>query len=566
MDFFEKIKKMFRKLFKKKAKKARKNKSKKNKDKKIRKNKDKKTRKIKDKKTKKIKLRKNDSKKKKLIKKQSRKISRIVPKFYKSKSENYIDEPDTPCISRSKLPLKRHQKAIISSLRKQRGLIAVHSVGSGKTLTAVTASQCYLDENQDNRVIVVTPTSLQTNFKKELKKYGLENEDRYEFYTVKKFAIESKSGNINCNKIMLIIDEAHNLRTEIVDSDEQDTSQDKNKGKNAKELINCAKYADKVLLLTATPIVNNPYDIENLVSMIEGKEPVSKRNFQKILDNKDMFYSRFACKMSFYSPEEEEYKKYYPKQINHDIFLPMSKKYYKSYLSVEKNEDKDFIISLYGEKDLRKFYNGVRRASNNLEESDSPKINWIISKIQDNESGETNNKFVVFSHFLAAGMKLIKNRLDNIGISNAVIEGSMSVKKRKEIVDLYNSNKIKVLLISKAASEGLDLHETRYMIVTEPSWNETTIKQVIGRTVRYKSHENLPESQRVVDVYKLYLIKPWEKDGEKYIKDNLITQPIKKELMSVDFYLRNYSLKKEENNKDILNRLKEISIEKLECD
>ena len=67
-----------------------------------------------------------------------------------------------------------------------------------------------------------------------------------------------------------------------------------------------------------------------------------------------------------------------------------------------------------------------------------------------------------------------------------------------------------VLLISKSGSEGLDLKGTNYIIIMEPQWNENSIEQIIGRGVRYKSHEGLPKSKQLVTVYKLYAIKPQE--------------------------------------------------------
>ena len=52
------------------------------------------------------------------------------------------------------------------------GVIVVHSVGTGKTLTAIATAQCLLINNHINHVIVITPTSLQKNFINQLKTIG----------------------------------------------------------------------------------------------------------------------------------------------------------------------------------------------------------------------------------------------------------------------------------------------------------------------------------------------------------------------------------------------------------
>ena len=53
-----------------------------------------------------------------------------------------------------------------------------------------------------------------------------------------------------------------------------------------------------------------------------------------------------------------------------------------------------------------------------------------------------------------------------------------------------------LLLASGAGSEGLDLKGTRLMQLLEPHWNESRLDQVIGRGIRYRSHEGLPPEDR----------------------------------------------------------------------
>ena len=148
----------------------------------------------------------------------------------------------------------------------------------------------------------------------------------------------------------------------------------------------------------------------------------------------------------------------------------------------------------------------------------------------------------------------------------------MSKKKREEIVEEYNNNKIKVLLISKAGGEGLDLKATRNIIIMEPSWNEATHKQVIGRAIRYKSHEGVPKKDRVVDVYRLFLLKR----AEEAVIDQLMDPEVLEEgsfqeiigtdgELSVDFYLRNFVVYKQRKIDEFLQSLSALSIENNDC-
>jgi hypothetical protein len=60
---------------------------------------------------------------------------------------------------------------------------------------------------------------------------------------------------------------------------------------------------------------------------------------------------------------------------------------------------------------------------------------------------------------------------------------------------------VKVVLISKAAGEGVDLKNIRQIHVMEPWYNMNRIEQIIGRGVRNLSHCRLPFEKRNVEIY-----------------------------------------------------------------
>ena len=212
----------------------------------------------------------------------------------------------------------------------------------------------------------------------------------------------------------------------------------------------------------------------------------------------------------------------------------MDKNYYDMYNKVEKGEVNK-IPDFKNNNNISAFYNGVRRASNIIDE-ESPKVDWIIEKILENRK----SKFVIFSHYINMGIKPIMKELEKKKIDYMSVTGSMNMENRKEAVELYNSGKIKILFISKAGSEGLDLKNTNYIIILESSWNENEIEQIIGRGVRYKSHIGLSKSKQKVSVYQLYCVKPNEyKNLDIIVKNYLLDY--KDDILSVDIYLRNYA-------------------------
>ena len=64
-----------------------------------------------------------------------------------------------------------------------------------------------------------------------------------------------------------------------------------------------------------------------------------------------------------------------------------------------------------------------------------------------------------------------------------------------------NGEFCKVLLISKAASEGLDFKCIRQIHILEPWYNMNRVEQIIGRGVRNLSHCALPFRERNVEIY-----------------------------------------------------------------
>ena len=101
---------------------------------------------------------------------------------------------------------------------------------------------------------------------------------------------------------------------------------------------------------------------------------------------------------------------------------------------------------------------------------------------------------------------------------------------------------IKVILVSQAGSEGIDLKCIRQIHILDPWYNMNRIEQIIGRGVRTCSHSNLPFKDRNVSIY-LHGI----------LLDN--------DIESVDLYLYRIAEKKSIKIGEISRLLKQISID-----
>lgn len=485
------------------------------------------------------------------------------------------------CIERSKVPLRDYQIKAIQFINNpsQKSLLVVHGTGTGKTLTALTATQCYLDANPNDKVLVISPASLTSNFSKEMTKYGGRLSTQYSFYSFTKFTslnkgayktpfdmyyedeinafrdlhpdensdelrllmekyfngikkrdevtegwdkvefrqsgsniggkyepkteygiYKKRANEINirdlydCHNTMVIIDEAHNLR---------------NMGTRYEAVFKCVAQSKKLLLLTATPFVNNLHDFTPLINLLYRDENILKKGSRNKIPLKiasedkyfkalETIYSHIKGKVTFLNEKTSSdfpQVKIHKKEINMtpDFF----EKYEKALVADRKFGDAPEV-----------FYNGFRRAVNSVgaEEYLNQKLDIILELV-----GE-GRQTLIFTNWVEAGVNVLEQAFDENDISYLVISGEVIANTRLDIVEKFNKKKVQVLIITLAGSEGLDLKEVRDVIVLDPVWNPAVMEQIIGRAVRFKSHNNLPISERKVDVYNLILKTPENAD------------------------------------------------------
>jgi superfamily II DNA or RNA helicase len=415
-------------------------------------------------------------------------------------------EACTPaCVRISKMPLRDYQKRVCKVMRSQRGLIVVHSVGTGKTLTAVTASQCFLADNPGAKVFVLTPVTLMDNFRKAMRAYGISNSDsRYVIISHQMFLSRYKEAVLNRKVInrngiqissdpfrghMVIIDEAHVFRTQPLIKKQAGQAYDT----DARWMIRATRSAERVLCLTATPFFNTEKDLLNLVAMTKsGNTPNNNKTTWKNLFS---FYERDHADPNF------------PKVNMFDVKVPMSMDYYRDYervflaerahfpKNVNISESEAFLLK------MRQLVGGFKK---NQEEN--PKAEWVLNKVV--EVLEKKGRVVIYATFKDTGIGRVEEQFKKFKIHFNAIHGDIPAKERTRIIDEYNSGRSPVLLITQAGGVGIDLKKTSDMILFDNVWNPANEEQIIGRGVRFGSHADLPKEKQVVNVHRLVLDLP----------------------------------------------------------
>lgn len=162
-------------------------------------------------------------------------------------------------------PLQDHQKVITRFMKDSpyRGILLYHGLGSGKSCAAIAAAAAVSKPN----VFVMLPASLRPNFENEISKCGKNITRKITWVSTNgiqpKSISRNKIKNVPVNDSCIIIDEVHNLISQVV-----------NGGKRGTALFDAIFHASnvKLIVLSGTPIINNPFEIGMLLNMINGPE------------------------------------------------------------------------------------------------------------------------------------------------------------------------------------------------------------------------------------------------------------------------------------------------------
>ena len=156
-----------------------------------------------------------------------------------------------------------------------------------------------------------------------------------------------------------------------------------------------------------------------------------------------------------------------------------------------------------------------------------------------NEDDKSKTKFAYYTGTESWEEKEIIKKVFNNDYQN--LPSSFKKEDKDSVYNLYGE-KIKILLATSSAAEGINLRNVRQVHIVESYWNPIRIQQVKGRAVRYKSHIQLPEDKRNVEIFQYLSILD------------------KKEIQNVrNVYRRDKGLSSDESVQEIADKKRNIS-------
>lgn len=462
-------------------------------------------------------------------------------------------------------PLRPHQQRVLDKLDASKGLLVAHGMGSGKTLSAIAAA-----DRMGLPVDLVAPAPLLANYHKELAKH---TRGPLPDLRARSYEAASRGGGKVDPESLAIADEAHRMR---------------NPGTSLHALSRQLRGARARLLLTGTPVYNQPENIAPLLNAARGddalpEDPAAfRRDFvgermvspsllQRLrgvkpaavpeLKNRD----RLVDLATGYVDVEPSGTDDFPERIDEDVEVPMSRKQHEIYkyhegalpwylkLKVRAN----LPLTKSEAADLNAFSGGLRQAANTPrpyvdemtdadEDEHATKLREAVTRFADAYKSDPRFRGVVYSNYLDGGLKPYARMLAQAGVPADVFHGGLSASAKQALIDRYNSGQLPGLLLSSAGSEGLDLKGTKLMQVLEPHFNNAKIEQAIARAIRYKSHADLPPEERKVRVQRFFATQPKGLFGKS--KD-----------LAIDRYLQNRANEKDQLGQQLMEALTEAS-------
>lgn len=453
--------------------------------------------------------------------------------------------------------------------------MVIHGLGTGKTITSIAASDAL-----QNPALFIVPAALRPKTESDIEKFTEDKNYPTEVISYDALPYVSQDDPIlSSDKKTVVLDEIQRMRNL--------------KSSLRSQLVQQAvKPKDNVILLTGTPIVNNPTDLVLPINILTGKN-YTPEEFEREFVEKTVSYpnllsrifgirgipavkpknvnklkSLLKGKIDYFIPEEPLVP-----VTEEDYHVEMSGVQNLVYSSIWKQIpvitrlrlSKWSSLSNDELQNLQKFLSGPRQVSLSvlpyLKNYDpllayklSPKLHKAMELLKE-EFKDPRKKALVFSNFVTAGLIPYAAALEKAKIPYRLFHGAITDKERKQIVDEYNEGKIRVVLLSPAGMEGLSFKGTNIIQILDPHWNAARIQQAIGRGIRANSHIGLPSELQNVKVQKFYSKKPLGFFGKIKQSLGLNTQQQQETVDDILYKISDYKLR---SIKAFMNLLKDI--------
>lgn len=436
-----------------------------------------------------------------------------------------------------------HQQLVVEYYKTGvRGVLAAHGMGTGKTRLAMLVAR-----ELNMRTVIIAPTKVFGKFEQEREKVGWSIEPTYISLRANNLSeqierLESVSldfdisHNTQLDNTFVIVDEAHNLFNAVV-----------NGSKNAVDFYDRVMSAKgiRLLFLSGSPIVNTPFELAVCFNMLGNKLfPENSVDFEKYFielgrpKNADKFKNRIFGLVSYFGEYIAQGDQNRPERLPTQIVrVPMSESQYGLYSTYRDKERLENAtrkrrdnVDRFSKKSSNSSYRIRSRMTSNCSgDKPTPENAPKLYKVVDLVHERLDRPGCVYSNFVhKAGLQDIAyilekrgwrawksgDKVDKSVNRYAIISGDTNEEMTNLIqevasnIDNRKGDIIRTVLLGPAAAEGIEFHNFRYVIITDPFFNAIRSDQVEHRIDRIGSHELLPKEERNYEIIYTLAIAP----------------------------------------------------------
>lgn len=402
--------------------------------------------------------------------------------------------------------LYEHQKSAIRNCIEKKRYALYHEQGLGKTITAILSSDYVLSKTEKNRrVIVVCPAFLGPNWTREIEKWS-KFQEFYKIYSYETFwrlPAQAQRG------LVLIADEAHYIKNR--------------RAKRTEAVVNAAIAAERVILLTGTPIGNR--NILDLYTHLVCLDPTNTysvfRNFrQQFMRMKTHKFQKDESRnedefLKMLAPMSERRLKVdcldLPEKIYHEFSCRGTRVHQGLHVSHKMQAQEGFDFDV------------MDKSSGELVEhlkSTSGKIEVLVDLVEN-----IGNKQIVIYVAFRKSIDLIAKRIIKVGIVNNVLifHGDLTPLTKEDMLNKFISGKFKILIATmQSMNVGVTLTNCSEVIYYSRTFSCTERAQSEDRFHRI--------GQRNIVNYYDIIANGVDRKAFEMIKQNKSYDEIKKEI------------------------------------
>ncbi len=385
------------------------------------------------------------------------------------------------------------------------GGILADEMGLGKSVQLIYLIKAILKEKKNAKILIVSPTSLVYNWVNEFNKFG--SELKYKEFAENRNVRHEELNHLDDVNILITTygllrrdkDFYKDIDFELVAIDEAQNI--KNVHAQMTQVVKEIHGATKIAL-TGTPLENSVLELWSIFDFIMPGYLTNIVTFNKKYNLKDVKEEELTSldnlnkqiRPFILRRKKKDVIKELPDKIENNIYIDLNPEQKKLYVAqLEKTQKElDEILKTEGFKKgnfkilqlltkLRQLCIDPKIVYDNYN-GGSAKIENILSLVKD--IIRNGHKILVFTSFKTA-LDILNREFTNNNISTYIIEGSVSSKRRMELVDKFNNDDTNVFLITlKSGGTGLNLTSADVVIHLDLWWNPQVENQATDRAHR----------------------------------------------------------------------------------